>query len=171
MKDNKYDISGIGSPLLDFTVKVDEKILDELELKKGQMHLIDETKSKKILNRLEQYKIETTPGGSSANTLAGVANLGGSGILLGTVGNDSYAELYIKETEESGIKTRLNRHNSITGHAISLITSDSERTFATQRLGCTLRMRTLATNLPARLTSISPRSSTPSSSPMFRTTN
>lgn len=140
MKNKKYDISGIGSPLLDFTVMVDEKILDDMGLKKGQMHLVDEEKSSAILKRLENLKMETSPGGSSANTLAGVATLGGTGILMGTVGKDSYADYYKNETEKSGIKTRLGRHKGVTGHAITLITPDYERTFATH-LGAALQFR------------------------------
>jgi len=38
----KYDVIGIGSPLLDFIVEVDENILAEMNLKKGEMHLVDE---------------------------------------------------------------------------------------------------------------------------------
>ncbi len=140
MSEVLYDVAGIGSPLLDFTVEVDDGILDELDLKKGQMHLVDEERSKMILRRLEDYNLETTPGGSSANTLAGIANLHGKGILLGKVGNDSYADFYISETQKSGVKTRLNKHNGMTGHAITFITPDSERTFATH-LGAALHFR------------------------------
>lgn len=135
-----YDVSGIGSPLLDFTVETDYSMLEEFELTKGQMHLIDENKSREILKRLEEHRIETTPGGSSANTLAGIAILGGSGVLLGKVGNDHYGALYITETEKTGIKTFLSKHTSITGHAITFITPDSERTFATH-LGAALEFR------------------------------
>ncbi len=140
MTNTLYDVAGIGSPLLDFTVEVDEKILDELDLKKGQMHLVDEGKSRRILDRLDSYKIDTTPGGSSANTLAGIANLGGRGVLLGKVGNDSYADFYVSETQKTGIKARLNKYDGMTGHAITFITPDSERTFATH-LGAALHFR------------------------------
>jgi sugar/nucleoside kinase (ribokinase family) len=126
-----YDLVGIGSPLIDFTINVNDSVLDDLKLKKGQMHLIDENKSKEIFDKIKNYKINKTPGGSAANTLAGLAVLGGKGVLLGKVGNDSNGEFYIVETEKSGVKSKLKRHNSITGHAITFITPDSERTFAT----------------------------------------
>ncbi len=74
----RYDVCGIGSPLLDFIVEVDEGLLAEIDMKKGQMHLIDEGQSKRILGMIEGYRVKTAPGGSSANTLAGVSALGGS---------------------------------------------------------------------------------------------
>ncbi|MFH0974465.1 MAG: adenosine kinase [Spirochaetota bacterium] len=140
MSKNNYDVAGIGSPLIDFTVNVDDALLGELGLKKGQMHLIDENKSKDIFLKLKNYKIDRTPGGSSANTLAGLALLGGKGVLFGTVGNDANAEFYIEETEKAGVKTMLSRNSSMTGHAITFITIDSERTFATH-LGAALNFR------------------------------
>ena len=75
MGDKLYDVIGLGSPLVDFTIEVDDSILDRMELKKGNMHLIDEEKSKNIFSKIENYKIHTTPGGSTANTLAGMAML------------------------------------------------------------------------------------------------
>ncbi|MBN2401489.1 MAG: adenosine kinase [Spirochaetes bacterium] len=134
------DIIGIGSPLIDFTIDVDDSVLSDLNLKKGQMHLIDENKSGEIFNKIKNYQINKTPGGSAANTLAGLAILGGNGVLFGKVGNDENAEFYIDETEKIGVKSRLRRHNSLTGHCITFITPDSERTFATH-LGSALNFR------------------------------
>ncbi len=141
MKEKKYDVVGIGSPLVDLTVNVEDAILEDIGLKKGQMHLIlEETKSADILSKVKDYKMDRTPGGSSANTLAGIAMLGGKGALFGTVGNDSNAEFYIAETEKAGTRCILARHSSITGHAITFITPDSERTFATH-LGAAIKFR------------------------------
>lgn len=135
-----YDVVGIGSPLIDFTVNVDNSVLDLLDLKKGQMHLVDEKKSRDIFSKITDYKIEKTPGGSSANTLAGVAILGGNGAIFGKVGNDLNGDFYINETEKSGVKSLLAKHNSLTGHCISFITPDAERTFATH-LGAAVHFR------------------------------
>jgi sugar/nucleoside kinase (ribokinase family) len=140
MNNKIYDLAGIGSPLIDFTISVNDSALNDLHLKKGQMHLIDENKSREIFGKIINYKITKTPGGSAANTLAGLAILGGKGILFGKVGNDSNAEFYINETEKSGVKSKLTRNNSMTGHCITFITPDSERTFATH-LGAALNFR------------------------------
>ncbi len=99
----KYDVIGIGSPLLDFIVEVDENILAEMNLKKGEMHLVDEEKSKEILKKLEKYEIKTAPGGSAANTLAGVGVLGGSAVFLGKIGKDKHGDFYEQKTKDIGV--------------------------------------------------------------------
>lgn len=130
-KDAEFDVVGMGSALLDFTVQVKDADLAALGLAKGGMQLIDEARSKEILAGLEGKPMEVTPGGSAANTLAGVSNLGGSGIFMGAVGKDKNGDRYIADTERTGVRADLGRHDRITGHAITFITPDSERTFAT----------------------------------------
>ncbi len=134
----EYDVAGIGSALLDLTVEADEEVLSRFDLKKGEMHLIDGEMSRKIVNFLSKYPMEKTPGGSSANTLAGIATLGGSSVFFGKVGNDEHGDLYVRETEKSGVLAKIGRSDHITGHAITLITPDRERTFAVN-LGAALR--------------------------------
>ncbi len=131
INNSNFDVIGIGSALLDFTVEVNDSDLDTFNLKKGEMMLIDADQSKQILAKLESYNMQVTPGGSSANTIAGVANFGGKGVLMGRVGSDEHGKLYIDETEKIGVKTFLSKGDAITGHAITFITPDSERTFAT----------------------------------------
>lgn len=136
----KYDAVGIGSALMDFLVEVGEDELLEMDLKKGEMHLIDEEKSKAILKKLENYSVKLAPGGSAANTLAGISVFGGSAVLCGKVGKDKHGDIYEERTVEEGVKSRLGRHEKITGHAVTFITPDSERTFATH-LGASLELR------------------------------
>jgi sugar/nucleoside kinase (ribokinase family) len=137
-KNAEYDVLGMGSALLDFIVKVDDAELEGFGLTKGGMQLIDEDRSREILARLDARSMEITPGGSSANTLAGISNLGGKGIFTGKVGYDSDGDRYILDTERAGVKALIGRDRSMTGHAITFITPDSERTFATH-LGAALR--------------------------------
>ena len=137
----RYDVAGIGSPLLDFIFEVEEGVLAEMDLKKGQMHLIDEEKSKEILKKLEKYNVKTAPGGSAANTLAGVSILGGRSVFLEKIGKDKHGDIYLQRTQEDGVHAKLTKHEkAITGHAITFITPDSERTFATH-LGASLHFR------------------------------
>ena len=136
-----FDVAGIGSPLLDFIFEVHDGVLAEIDLKKGEMHLIDEEQSGKILKMMHSYTIQTAPGGSSANTLAGVCSLGGTAVMLGTVGDDEHGDIYEQKTVEHGVVSRLSVDDTrSTGHAITFITPDSERTFATH-LGAALAFR------------------------------
>lgn len=137
IKEAAYDISGIGAALLDFIVEVDYALLEDLNLQRGNMHLIDAEQSHAILKKLADMQLAIAPGGSAANTLAGVAAMGGKGIFLGKVGVDDHGDRYLKATEESGVAARLVRHDALSGHAITFITEDLERTFATH-LGASL---------------------------------
>jgi len=137
VKKNNYDVTGIGSALLDFMVSVDDSFLAEMGLQKGGMHLIDEARSREIFNIISNLKMEIIPGGSSANTVAGLAALGGKGAFVGRVADDDNGASYIDQTTGSGVESFITKGSGITGHAITFITPDLERTFATH-LGAAL---------------------------------
>lgn len=128
----EYDIVGIGSPLLDIIIEVEEAVLLSHGLKKGEMHLVDNAQSKDILAGLDAYAKTYISGGSAANTVFGAALLGGKGLFLGVIGDDEHGNAYEEEMQKSGVATNLLRHEyAKTGCAITFVTSDGERTFAT----------------------------------------
>lgn len=135
------DVIGLGNAMMDFLVEVDENKLLEFNLNKGEMHLIEEDRAKEILKKINEYqlKIEIAPGGSAANTLRGVAFLGGKAILCGKVGADPHGEVYVQEMNNLGVSARINKHYKTTGHCISFITPDFERTMSTH-LGAALEL-------------------------------
>lgn len=135
-----YDVIGIGSALLDLTYEVDYSVLEQLKLKKGTMQLIDEATSRTIREHLKGKELLISPGGSAANAMAGVANLGGKSAFIGKVGNDPEGDFYIAETEKEGVICKISRHGASTGHAITFITPDLERTFATH-LGAAIHLK------------------------------
>jgi len=138
--EKKYDVFGIGNALMDFLIEVDDNTLAEMNLNKGELHLVDEDHSKKIFEKLKNYKVKTSAGGSSANTLAGVNMLGGSVVFLGKVGKDEHGDLYEQTMVDNGIKSNICRSASRTGHACCFITPDSERTFSVF-LGAALELK------------------------------
>jgi len=130
----KYDVLALGSPLLDIIVQVSDEMLVDLNLKKGGMHLISLQESKKFLDCLSKKGKECLliPGGSAANTLSGLSALGNKVAFLGLIGDDEHGDLYEEKTQDDGVKTSFSRHEEhVTGHAITFITPDQERTFAT----------------------------------------
>lgn len=142
MMNKTNDVLGLGNTLMDFLVEVDEQTFLEFGLKKGEMHLLEEEKAQKILHKIEelQLKIELVPGGSAANTLKGVAFLGGGAILCGKVGKDKHGSIYIEEITKQGVTSRIGTHqNKLTGHALTLITPDAQRTFSVH-LGAALHL-------------------------------
>ncbi len=134
----KYDVIGIGNPLLDLIVSVDDNFLNEVGFDKGSMNLVDKQKSKQILEKLDNHKIITSPGGSSANTVSGVGILGGRSMFMGVVGDDAYGHIYEQKTKEYGVVSGLSKIDETTGHAITFISPNGERTFATY-LGAALK--------------------------------
>lgn len=136
------DVIGLGNALMDFLIEVEDNKLLEFDLKRGEMHLVEEEKAKEILDKIEKEKlqIEFVPGGSAANTLKGVAFLGGRAILCGKVGKDKHGLSYVEQMEEHGVKTRINKHpHKLTGHAVTFITPDAQRTFSVH-LGAALHL-------------------------------
>ena len=127
-----YDVIGIGNTIMDLLVEVEEHKLLEMNLKKGEFHLVDEKKSKELLEKLNYSRcsIKTVPGGSSANTIRGIALLGGKVILYGRVGRDKHGETYVQEMKEQGVDPKIYHDSSATGNAITFITPDAERTFS-----------------------------------------
>jgi len=137
----KYDVSGIGNPLLDLTLKIEEDFLLSLGFKKGSMMLLDEDAAKKIVYKIRFRDIKTSPGGSVANVLAGVSLLGGKTMLFGKIGEDDYGERYLNDTKKVGTETGLvGDKEERTGFAITFITPDKERTFAVY-LGAALHFK------------------------------
>lgn len=136
------DVIGLGNALMDFLIEVEDNKLLEFDLKKGEMHLVEEEKAKVILQKISEEKLEVefVPGGSSANTLKGVAFLGGSAILCGKVGKDVHGMSYIEQMKAHGVDTRIGQHpTKLTGHAVTFITPDAQRTFSVH-LGAALHL-------------------------------
>jgi len=105
------------------------------------MILVDKEKSKAILDKISHMPMEHFPGGSVSNTLAGVANLGGKVGFCGKIGKDSHGEMYETTLEKEGINHQLHKCNEdLTGHSITFITPDKERTFVTH-LGAAINLK------------------------------
>ena len=88
-KTNKLslDIVGIGNAIVDVLTKIDNSLLESLSFKKGSMTLIDENKAKELY-KMTTNKIQRS-GGSVANSLACVAQLGGKAAFIGRVRDDN----------------------------------------------------------------------------------
>jgi sugar/nucleoside kinase (ribokinase family) len=126
-----HDVVSIGNPLMDILIDVEEGFLKELNLVKGSMHLLNEEEIEKIEEQLDKDKIKLAPGGSEANTLNALSMLGHKVVYFGKVGQDNHGEKYHQKLLENGVISKVIKVNGMTGKAVTLITPDSERTFAT----------------------------------------
>jgi sugar/nucleoside kinase (ribokinase family) len=125
-------ILGIGNALVDVMTLIEgEYILQEFNLPKGSMQLVDLEKSKAIKAATTIFPRTWTSGGSAANTIHGLAMLGADTGFIGSIGRDDAGDFFENDMKKAGVNTLLIRRNSATGTAVALITKDTERTFAT----------------------------------------
>ena len=124
-------ILGIGNAIVDVICKVEDSFLEENSLTKSTMKLVDEKEFKKLLTNLKIE--ETVSGGSVANSIVGLSQLGNNVGFIGKISDDELGKKY-----EDGLKKEnveyfyLKKKEEVpTGTCLILITPDSERTMVT----------------------------------------
>ena len=124
-------VLGIGNAIVDVICKVEDSFLTKNNLTKSTMKLVDEAEFKKLLSNL---KIEQTiAGGSVANSIVGLSQLGNPVSFIGKVNNDELGEKYEKSLTNEKVKYCYQKKVETipTGTCLILITPDSERTMCT----------------------------------------
>ena len=125
-------VLGIGNALVDvMTILDNDEVLKRLSFPKGSMQLVDHKLSNRIKEETANFVDRLASGGSAANTIHGLAKLGVRTGFIGSIGNDSTGDIFENDMKGAGVKTHLLRKTMETGTAVAMITSDSERTFAT----------------------------------------
>ena len=124
-------ILGIGNAIVDVICKVDDNFLKKNNLTKSSMKLVDENEFKKLLSNLKIE--ETISGGSVANSIVGLANLGNKVGFIGKINKDDLGDKYEKGLKKENVEYYYSkkREKSPTGTCLILITPDSERTMCT----------------------------------------
>ena len=128
----RKSILGIGNALVDVLINItDDTVLQKFGLPKGSMTLVDSKLSAEIKEETKNNSRIIQTGGSAANTVHGIAKLGGQCGYIGKISNDEFGGYYLDDFEKLGIKTHFYYSETGTGHATALISADSERTFGT----------------------------------------
>jgi fructokinase len=124
-------VLGIGNAIVDVICKVQDDFLSKNNLTKSTMKLVDETEFKKLLSNLKIE--ETIAGGSVANSIVGLSQLGNSVSFIGKVNNDELGNKYEKSLTNEKVKYCYQKKEEAipTGTCLILITPDSERTMCT----------------------------------------
>jgi sugar/nucleoside kinase (ribokinase family) len=124
-------ITGIGNAIVDVICKVDDEFLLKNKLTKSNMKLIDKDEFKKLLDNLKIE--ETVSGGSVANSIVGLSQLGNKAGFIGKISDDELGQKYEQGLEKEKVEYFYSKKKESlpTGTCLILITPDSERTMCT----------------------------------------
>ena len=125
------EILGICNAIVDVICKIDDNFLKENSLTKSTMKLVDEDQFKKLLSNLKIE--ETISGGSVANSIVGLAQLGNDVGFIGKISDDDLGKEYEKGLKQENVNYFYSKKKEElpTGTCLILITPDSERTMVT----------------------------------------
>ena len=124
-------ILGIGNAIVDVICKVEDKFITQNNLTKSTMKLVDEAEFKKLLSSLKIE--ETVAGGSVANSVVGLSQLGNKVGFIGKVSDDDLGNKYEEGLKKEKVQFFYSKKKEVipTGTCLILITPDSERTMVT----------------------------------------
>jgi sugar/nucleoside kinase (ribokinase family) len=131
-----FDVVGIGNAIVDILSHADDAFLAAHEMAKGTMTLIDAERAS-ALYRAMGPAVESS-GGSAANTIAGLASLGGRGGFIGKVNNDQFGGVFRHDIRAAGVAfdTPASEDGPPTARCLIFVTADAQRTMQTYLGAC-----------------------------------
>lgn len=130
----RYDVTGIGNALVDIEFKVTDKFLEDNQVEKGFMTLVDEDRQNALMKVINTEEAKKQCGGSAANTVIAVSQFGGNSFYSCKVANDELGNFFVADMKEAGVDHNLNSNqleDGITGKCLVMVTEDAERTMNT----------------------------------------
>ena len=131
----KYHVYGIGNALVDMEFGVTDSFLEQHNIEKGLMTLIEEEKQHQLSeNLMDTFGLKKRAGGgSAANTIVAISQLGGKTFYACKVADDEGGNFYMKDLHEAGVTTKLDqvKGEGVTGKCMVMVTDDAERTMNT----------------------------------------
>jgi sugar/nucleoside kinase (ribokinase family) len=133
LTDTRLDVLAIGDAVVDVIARADDDFLAEEGLVKGSMQVLDADGATRLYARMSQAR--ETSGGSAANTVAGVAALGGRAGFVGQVAADQLGDIFVHDIRALGVEfvTPAKADGLPTGRCLILVTPDAQRTMNTFR--------------------------------------
>jgi len=136
MSDTAFDVLGIGNAIVDVIAETNDAFIAEQKLDKGIMRLIDEDEAARLYGAMGPG-IEVS-GGSAANTIAGVAALGGRAHFIGRVRDDELGDVFAHDIRAQGVSfaSPQAQDGPLTARCLVLVTPDAQRTMNTYLGAC-----------------------------------
>jgi sugar/nucleoside kinase (ribokinase family) len=131
MQNAKFDVTGIGNAIVDVLAQADDALLEKHGLPKGAMNLIDAPTADRLYSVMGPG-IEAS-GGSAANTIAGIAALGGRTAYIGKVAQDQLGDVFTHDLRAVGVTYDTSRlvGGLPTARSLIFVTPDAQRTMQT----------------------------------------
>ena len=131
MSDTPFDVTGVGNAIVDVITSIEESEIERLGLNKGTMTLINGEQAVKLYQTITNGA--ETSGGSAANTMAGIASLGGRGAYFGKVTDDKLGHSFVEDLHRIGVlyPMRPTVGPPSTARCLVFVTPDAERTMQT----------------------------------------
>ncbi len=125
------DVVGIGNAIVDVLAQADDAFIQREKLAKGTMALIDEAQAQALYAKMASGM--EASGGSAANTIAGVASLGGKAAYIGKVADDTLGKVFAHDLRATGVQydTAPLSGGPSTARCLILVTPDAQRTMNT----------------------------------------
>jgi sugar/nucleoside kinase (ribokinase family) len=132
----ELDVVGVGNAIVDVLAQASDEFLHDNGLTKGSMTLIDEARARELYANMGPGR--EASGGSAANTMAGIASLGGKPAYIGRVSNDQLGEIFSHDMRSSGIHFAVPpaAGGPSTARCLILVTPDAQRTMNTYLGAC-----------------------------------
>ncbi|MGD0191923.1 MAG: adenosine kinase [Rhizomicrobium sp.] len=126
-----YDVAGIGNAIVDVLAPVSEDFLLTHNVAKGVMTLIDEFRARQLYDAFGP--VNEVAGGSAANTMAGLASLGGKGVFIGKVKDDRLGQTFAESLKQLGVhfSTGMAIDGPPTACCLIAVTDDGQRSMNT----------------------------------------
>jgi sugar/nucleoside kinase (ribokinase family) len=127
-----YDVYGIGNGIVDIFLELTDEEFAALEVEKGSMRLVEPEEQEELIQKFAKTDPVLASGGSVANSLIAVSQLGGKSGFACTLGDDRYGMHYKSEFDDLNIELGNPLIvNATTGTSVVIVTPDAERTMRT----------------------------------------
>lgn len=130
MTQRNFDVVGLGNAIVDVIAKVPEQFLEDWQIRKNGMTLIDEQRAIKLTQAVQGKELS---GGSGANTVVGVSSFGGNVAYIGKVADDRLGQIFVDDIHEANVafETSPLQDGTATARSIILVTPDGARSMNT----------------------------------------
>ena len=127
-----YDVYSLGNAIVDVQTSVNDDVIAKMRVEKGSMRFISELQLDQTIEIIKTMDSKKSCGGSAANSIIALAQMGGRGVFCNMVGGDEHGDIFCQDMQKFGVKFNYELvQGQRTSTCIVLITPDAERTMFT----------------------------------------